>query len=75
MRVDADGGYVTPEVCNIPIFPRQGRKQKQFGSFAKVECWGTAGPPKVMELVLGKELENGEWTDRLYVISELAVRP
>lgn len=26
-----------------------------------------------MELVLGKELEAGQWTDRLYVISELAV--
>ena len=26
-----------------------------------------------MELVLGKELEDGQWTDRLYVISELAV--
>eukprot|EP00913_Durusdinium_trenchii_P020886 g19624.t1 len=27
---------------------------------------------KVLELVLGKELEEGQWTDRLYVISELA---
>jgi hypothetical protein len=29
----------------------------------------------VVELVLGKELENGQWTDRLYVISELAAGP
>ena len=29
---------------------------------------------EVVELVLGKELEEGQWTDRLYVISELAVR-
>jgi len=29
----------------------------------------------VVELVLGKELENGQWTDRRYVISELAAGP
>eukprot|EP00434_Breviolum_minutum_P032031 symbB.v1.2.028327.t1/scaffold2995.1/size65713/2 len=40
--------------------------------FDYLKCLQHPNISKVVELVLGKELEAGQWTDRLYVISELA---
>ncbi|CAL1151769.1 unnamed protein product, partial [Cladocopium goreaui] len=40
--------------------------------FDYLKCLQHPNISKVVELVLGKELENGQWTDRRYVISELA---
>eukprot|EP00438_Fugacium_kawagutii_P010266 Skav225663 [mRNA] locus=scaffold1924:34610:46403:+ [translate_table: standard] len=59
-----------------PNISKAGKMKADGSSLKKLQqCSKLNWAPKVMEWVLGKELENGEWTDRLYVISELAVGP